>query len=71
MGDKSITSSGFAEADKALKKIKNELRKQDKLLQYYEMREEADYSWSSDMYVPESADAGQAIDEALAAYPGN
>lgn len=72
VGDKSITSSGFAEADVALKGIKNELRKQDKLLQYYEMRQETEVSrWTTDTYVPEAIDADQAIDEALAAYPGS
>ena len=71
VGDKSITSSGFAEADGSLKTIRNELRKQEKLLQYYEMRQEADVArWSADTYVPDAVDAGQAIEEVLAAYPG-
>jgi hypothetical protein len=71
VGDKSITSSGFAEADGSLKTIRNELRKQEKLLQYYEMRQEADaVRFTSDSYVPEAVDAGQAIEEVLAAYPG-
>ena len=71
VGDKSITSSGFAEADGSLKEIRNELRKQEKLLQYYEMRQEADVArWTQDTYVPEAVDASQAIEEVLAAYPG-
>lgn len=71
VGDKSITSSGFAEADGSLKTIRNELRKQEKLLQYYEMRQEANVArFSTDTYVPEAADAGKAIEEVLAAYPG-
>jgi phage shock protein A len=69
--NKSITSSGFAEADGSLKLIRNELRKQEKLLQYYELRQETDTArWTEDTYVPEAVDAGQAIEEVLAAYPG-
>lgn len=66
--DHGLNQSGFAAADKALEDIRNELRKQDKLLDYYEIRREETLGVSTRYASPH--DAAAAIDEALAAWPG-
>ena len=66
--DAGLDDSGFASADKALEDIRKELRKQDKLLDYYEIRREETGIGLGRMATPH--DAATAIDEALAAWPG-
>lgn len=70
VGDQSISSSGYAEAEKSLKSIRNQIRKQNKLLKYYETRyelEAADRAGAHVGFINE--DPAQAIDEALASFP--
>lgn len=67
VGDHSISSSGYAEAEKSLKQIRSEIRKQNKLLKYYETRYEMDTA-DHDLVVL-GTDPAQAIDEALASFP--
>mgnify|MGYP001811718233 CR=1 FL=1 len=69
VGNIGISSSGFAEADASLKKIRNEIRKQDKLLGYYEMRQTMDAPVHGMALEGLSDDPATAIEEALAAYP--
>ncbi|MDJ0975762.1 MAG: hypothetical protein QNJ98_14975 [Planctomycetota bacterium] len=73
VGDHGISSSGYAEAEKSLKQIRNEIRKQNKLLKYYETRyelEHADtYTSGHTGFTVEVEDPAAAIEEALASYP--
>lgn len=69
VGNVGISSSGFAEADASLKNIRNEIRKQDKLLGYYEMRQTMDAPVHGMSLEGLSGDPATAIEEALAAYP--
>jgi septal ring factor EnvC (AmiA/AmiB activator) len=69
VGNVGISSSGFAEADAALKHIRSEIRKQDKLLGYYEMRQTMDAPVHGMSLEGLSDDPATAIEEALAAYP--
>lgn len=69
VGNVGISSSGFAAADAALKNIRNEIRKQDKLLGYYEMRQTMDAPVHGLALEGLSDDPATAIEEALAAYP--
>ncbi len=72
VGDSSVAKSGFARAKDRLSRIKNAIREQNKLLEYYEVRGMESDVYTADSFEvlhPENADV--AIEEALAAYPGN
>lgn len=72
VGDSSVSSSGYAEAQERIRKIRTALREQNKLLQYYEY-ERRPVSTSSALDVQVDVTVGDprsAIDEALAAFPG-
>ncbi len=71
VGDHGISSSGYAEAETSLKQIRSEIRKQNKLLKYYETRYEMEHPAHASVhtYTVEAGDAGKAIEEALASYP--
>jgi len=68
---RSISSSGYAEARTSLKQIRNDIRKQNKLLKYYETRYEMDQADHASVHTfeVEVGDPAQAIDEALASFP--
>jgi len=71
VGDSSIAQSGFARARERLKRIKNAIREQNKLLEYYEVRGLESAVYAADSFeVLNPEDAGLAVAEALAAYPG-
>lgn len=71
VGDQGISSSGYAEAQKSLKQIRTDIRKQNKLLKYYETRYEMEHVGHTSVhtFAVEVDDPAKAIDEALASYP--
>jgi phage shock protein A len=71
VGDSSVSSSGFADATKRIKRIRSELREQNKLLQYYEYERVVRVEPSGTIAVETPTDPATAIDAALAAYPSN
>ena len=72
VGSAGIDRSGFATAQERITKIRSKIREQNKLLRYYEVERVAT---SAPIVVESTAvlateDPAQAIDEALAAFPG-
>jgi predicted nucleic acid-binding Zn-ribbon protein len=68
VGDASVSSSGFAEAQRRLQAVRNEVKQRNKLLEYYAYeRRPLEGATTADDALP--ADPRQAIDEALAAWP--
>jgi chromosome segregation ATPase len=71
VGDSSVASSGFAEAQERIKKIRAKLSEQNKLLQYYDYKRVVQMDPTAAAVSAVPTDPVAAIDEALAAYPGN
>jgi predicted nuclease with TOPRIM domain len=72
VGDSIVSSSGYAEAQQRLKKIRTAVKERNKLLEYYEYERRPVSSAASVLSAEElPTDARSAIDEALAAYPGS
>jgi phage shock protein A len=70
VGDSSVSSSGFAEAQARIKKIRSELSEQNKLLQYYDYKRVVQMDPMSSLEATgATTDPAAAIDAALAAYP--
>jgi len=70
VGDASIHSSGFADAQAKIAKIRSKLRQQNKLLQYYAYERVERIERSDALMTSAPTDPATAIDAALAAYPG-
>ena len=70
VGDSSIHSSGFAEAQNKIANIRSKLREQNKLLQYYEYERVVRLDGEAAVTADSPSDPATAIEEALAAYPG-
>jgi phage shock protein A len=71
VGDNTIHGSGFHAAQERIAKIRNKLREQNKLLQYYEYERVVRVDAAESAVADTGTDPVTAIDEALAAYPGN
>ncbi|MDJ0521630.1 MAG: hypothetical protein QNJ90_06085 [Planctomycetota bacterium] len=71
VGDASISGSGYSDAQGRIAKIRAKLREQNKLLQYYEYERVVRLDTAEAMVTDGPTDPATAIEEALAAYPGN
>jgi phage shock protein A len=71
VGDASISGSGFADAQGRIARIRAKLREQNKLLQYYEYERVVRNDTVEAVTAGSAVDPATAIEEALAAYPGN
>ena len=72
VGEAIVSSSGFAEAQERLKKVRSTVRERNKLLSYYEYERRPVRTGASLLEAGEpTEDPRTAIDEALAAFPAN
>lgn len=72
VGEAIVSSSGFAEAQERLKKVRSTVRERNKLLSYYEYERRPVRTGASLLEASDLAeDPRDAIDEALAAFPVN